>query len=338
MIKVQIMPVAHNSFNRGCFWLAGPIIERDAPFFGPAIKQFYVEPHFDDVENAVIGGEDSFQIYRGNLKNLPKFRFSRANKNLTIRYLSNVCLGKDLREAEMMKPGTLPENQSAHLLRVFYLELIEALGGIRKIIKRTDDYDVAGFLSWVSSRSDTLPADNAALYEFFSNQLVEKFSPPDLKDALAMSEKEFWDIIQFVNLDAMEEEYQTDAVEPVIRQLATLPVATIKSFHNHLSNMLFKLDTRKHFEAAEAAFEYLSVDSFLYLRCYIVGRGRQYYESVLQNPHKMPENDVSFERLISAASTAWAEVTDDEPMNFDRNCAENSFETGSNRTGWIKRQ
>lgn len=149
-------------------------------------------------------------------------------------------------------------------------------------------------------------------------------------DAAAMHENEFWKIIESVDKKALELERQGDAVEPVVANLSKSSVAEICSFHNHLTNALFSLDTKPHHQALH---DECSDDSFLYVRCYVVGQGRKHYESVLANPSQMPQEYKSFELLLFAADEAWSNVTGRDSMYLEID-TENSFESGSNRKGW----
>lgn len=142
-----------------------------------------------------------------------------------------------------------------------------------------------------------------------------------------MNETEFWKIIDLVDQTAMERESRA-AITYVVDELSNQSMAEIKSFYNHLCSALFKLDTRPHFMATEAQTD----DSFEYQRCYVVGKGRQYYLDVLKNPSKMPKEYKSFEWLLSAAPNAWANATGLDDFPYD--CSKDSPASGSNDRGW----
>jgi hypothetical protein len=102
-----------------------------------------------------------------------------------------------------------------------------------------------------------------------------------------------------------------------------LTEAEIKSYYNHLSDFLYKLDTRSHYEAAGKP----GSDAFLYVRCFVVASGQIYYEKVLHEPENIPDLLTWCEELLYTASTAWK---DKGQTSFNRNCTEKRFETGSN--------
>src|SRR5581483_9120952 len=99
----------------------------------------------------------------------------------------------------------------------------------------------------------------------------------------AMSEAESWKLIEKTDRTALDRGDQERAVKPLLSALKKLSVAKIQSFQNHLTDVLYALDTRAHCNAADI----VSDDWFLYVRCYVVAQGRTFYEHVLKDPAKM---------------------------------------------------
>lgn len=293
------------------------------PNFGTAIEKLELQPHFDDTENRVGGGTYLFDRHKAKLKTLPSFTFSRRNHNLTMKYLSKVCLGVDLHRKARVRDSDSPiENKSAAILRAFYLELIEALKELRSQIKQTDDFDVEAFLKWVASRIDCLPKTNEKAYQIWSNRTLEiapTITKVDTSYLTAMTEDEFWNIIDLIDTHRLLEDHSAEAVAPVLGCLELESVDRIKSFYNHLANALYALRTSEHWKAA---VENQTDDCFLYLRCFVVARGYKFYQQVRKEPQLISQKDLHCEPLLIVASRAWAKVTKDEPMNFPEDCAQ----------------
>jgi hypothetical protein len=335
MLEFTVLPITHNSVNSGCLSVI-PSMFHDAPDFGKAINSLTLKPFFDDEKNEVTGGEASFQQYRLHLQELPTFKFSRRNKNLTIEYFSRVCFGTDLQRQAMARDrDELILNNSAHIFRKFYAEMLAVFEQLHTVIAASDDFDVHLFLSYLSQKRADLPKTNQALFDLWRHQLVKPYQPDiiTLRPAAreGMSEEKFWQIIALTDQSALEKEREQEAVEPIIDKLSQLPAGAIESFHAILTEKLFALDTLQHFRLQHKPTD----DGFLYSRCYVVGKGQKYYEQVLANPELMPKDPPWFEHLLATAKEAWAEVTDDDPLNFPSDVSDKSYETGSNSEGWL---
>jgi hypothetical protein len=162
----------------------------------------------------------------------------------------------------------------------------------------------------------------------------------------------FWRLIAVLGLSETELPGPTDEekealVGPLIDALAALPESEIEDFDDLLAQKLYAIDTETHWKAYGSG----SQDGFLYGRCWVVARGRDYYEKVASNPAAMPRfvgedleeamKDESFsleelrkwpsadlEPLLYAAAYAWEAKTGDEYPGGNRSV---SIETGSNR-------
>ncbi|MBN1801054.1 MAG: DUF4240 domain-containing protein [Candidatus Lokiarchaeota archaeon] len=99
----------------------------------------------------------------------------------------------------------------------------------------------------------------------------------------------------------------------------------IKNFEAYLTDVLFELDGEEYMR--NSGDSRTSADGFLYCRCYIVAKGKSYYQEVLNDPIKMPKNiDQWYEPLLYIARDVWEEKNGTE-WNFE---LEKSYETGSN--------
>lgn len=153
-------------------------------------------------------------------------------------------------------------------------------------------------------------------------------SEPDQKGDL--SAKEFWQLFVHVDRAKLDAGLEEEALEELTRQLSLLPKSTLICFEDQLAARLHALDTRAHFEAGFDGGG--GPDSFLYQRCYVVARGREYYDRVLADPGQMPDSEEQWcETLLYTASAAWRLQSGGDDWDH---VPEISYETGSNASGW----
>lgn len=147
-----------------------------------------------------------------------------------------------------------------------------------------------------------------------------------------MNEEKFWQLIQQIDRSAFDEGDMDGAVEPLVEALGDLPVKSIKEFEEVLAQKLYALDGKVF--ADHAGESGGSGDGFLYARCYVVGCGKDTYDSVLADPTLMPNDlELWFEELLFVAAEAWAEKTGRDSDEWDAETSV-SYETGSNSAAW----
>lgn len=113
-----------------------------------------------------------------------------------------------------------------------------------------------------------------------------------------LTEDDFWDLIDAINHTASD----ADAIiEPLVKALAKRNAADIREFHQLLAHKLYLLDERRF---AQRAGDGLGDDGFLYARCFVVAKGRRFYEQVMRAPPRFPR-DVDLEALLGAAAEAF---------------------------------
>lgn len=148
-----------------------------------------------------------------------------------------------------------------------------------------------------------------------------------------MNEVRFWDVVSLVNLPNGEVEGNTEAACGV---LAKMSIEDIQCFEQILIEKLYALDTRAHASASlEEPNDFFSHDGFLYKRCFVVASGKEYFETVLQNPNKMPK-DLAFEleELLYLPQNAYELKTGSK--EFLPVTSKLSAETCSNSAGWAE--
>lgn len=167
-----------------------------------------------------------------------------------------------------------------------------------------------------------------------------------------MDDEAFWRLIALLNLSETELPPRTDEecvalVVPLRDALTALPATDIEDFYELLARRLYVIDTEAHWRA----HGWPSLDGFLYARCWVVARGREFYEKVASDATAMPRwvekgldeslllqeimaiPPPALEPLLYVAVEAYREKTGAE-FPYNRSV---SYETGSNRAGWPDR-
>lgn len=143
----------------------------------------------------------------------------------------------------------------------------------------------------------------------------------------------FWEII--ASFDWKKEDRKL-IIQPAIEILSRFPVEDIHAFHELMAQKLYTLDGKKYAEHLgsnryiDTDDHFFSVDDFLYARCAVVARGKDYYQAVLQNPDQIPK-EFTFESLLSIPRKAYKAKTGLNDYNFVTNIW---YETFSNADGW----
>ena len=151
-----------------------------------------------------------------------------------------------------------------------------------------------------------------------------------------MSEDDFWNLTKNIDgseLDLLDEDdYPEEQLEPLVSALSKLNIKEIEEFEDKLSYFLYNLDGKKYADSAGDSGE--SGDGFLYARCWVVAKGKKYYEAVLTDPQKMPNEICQWcEPLLYVTSKAWAISTGNDEEDWDYTPSFD-YETGSNSSLW----
>lgn len=92
-MKLLIMAKTFRSVNAPPFWIAGEMLNADAPNFGPSPAMLYFRPHFHD-ELDFFGMPGLLEGYTDMLSKMPRVRVLNHKQLVEIDYVSNVCLGE----------------------------------------------------------------------------------------------------------------------------------------------------------------------------------------------------------------------------------------------------
>jgi hypothetical protein len=146
-----------------------------------------------------------------------------------------------------------------------------------------------------------------------------------------MTIHEFWDLIAVIDQELLNSGQEDMAVEPLIAKLSVDSEDTIDRFHEHLATVLYNLDGEQWYDEAG---ENDSGDSFLYARCFVVAKGKEFYQCVLNDPRIMPKHLEQWaEPLLYVSGQAWANITGNDELDYPRD-ASVSYESFSNKAQW----
>ncbi len=186
----MILANTHESIGHGPFFSAAQLITLNAPRFGEAIAMLDIAPFFRDNSNRVPGGDAFFENYLDRLSELPTYKFYRSRKKFEIRYESRICLGVEFvpRFDSLYGPPDFSSSYRVDLLGLFYQELLSVLQGMKRKIKKTDDFDIGEFLLWVKQQKEQLPRTENEIRDLnekwavYAEELRQNMDPWDLVD------------------------------------------------------------------------------------------------------------------------------------------------------------
>lgn len=156
-----------------------------------------------------------------------------------------------------------------------------------------------------------------------NREFMERWKNRKHRPRKMLSDDDFWALIEILDPESFVSDEQ--GFERLIQALSQRTKREIKYFEETLAYKLYLLDTAAHAKAYGGG----SDDGFLYTRCAVVASGKAFYESVLADPLKTPD-DLEFEDLLGVGRSAYERKTGEE-LDYETGC---SYETGSNRAGW----
>ena len=145
-----------------------------------------------------------------------------------------------------------------------------------------------------------------------------------------MTRESFFDLIMNV-CDWDKSGDDSKILAPLIDHLSKQSDEYIFAFEDIMSELLYEIDTRKNYEAAEKIYPQ-SDDTFLYSRCVAIINGKQYYDDV-RNGRITDIWKNEFEAILYVAREAWARKYGKSSVDFPH-ISPLSYETGSNTDGW----
>lgn len=100
-----------------------------------------------------------------------------------------------------------------------------------------------------------------------------------------MPEAKFWQLIDGIDWKQKQDIYK---LKPLIKVLKTHSNTDIFQFAERLAFLLYQLDGPTFLQALKKSELGYSADSFLYTRCFVVAKGKKFYQSVQNTPSKIP--------------------------------------------------
>lgn len=147
-----------------------------------------------------------------------------------------------------------------------------------------------------------------------------------------MTDPKFWQLITLIDVSALDHNREDEAIEPLEAALGLKAESELFAFEEVLSQKLYSIDGEEF--ADNAGDSGGSDDGFLYARCYVVAKGREFYEAVKSDPRRMPKSIEQWcEALLYSHRAAWAEQTGNDQSAWPYE-ATVSYESGSNADLW----
>lgn len=160
------------------------------------------------------------------------------------------------------------------------------------------------------SASWNITACNQATPE--STQPIVLKNLPQLKTTNTMDKTEFWRIIDFAHRQAQGDDRIQEAL--LIKTLEQHSPDEIVEFECLLCQNILDADDFKVMAAQKIIEGYVSDDSYLYYRCWLIGQGEKTFREALQNPDSLAsvvteETVVDFESMLYVSTEAYRNKT-----------------------------
>jgi hypothetical protein len=147
-----------------------------------------------------------------------------------------------------------------------------------------------------------------------------------------MNENEFWKLIDLIDVSALDAGDEDAAIKQLQNVLLTKAEEDLVGFEEQLALHLHAIDGEVY--ADNAGDSGGSDDGFLYARCYVVAKGKAYYDAVKSDPTRMPKSIEQWcEAILYPHREAWAQVNSTSASEWPF-FASVSYETASNSELW----
>jgi hypothetical protein len=123
-----------------------------------------------------------------------------------------------------------------------------------------------------------------------------------------MDKSEFWKLIAYSIAKSNNDKLLQE--EAIVEKLVTYDVEQIIEFEKIFRELIIKADDFKIMAAQKVIEGCVSDDSYLYFRCWLIGKGEKIYTESLKNPEFLAENinqdeEANFESLMYVATSAY---------------------------------
>jgi uncharacterized protein YfeS len=144
--------------------LIGQYLADEMPDFGPAINELTVTMRFATSPPARETLERLFAEFHASLANLPQVVFRRSREQASVIFQSQLLDGRELHKSRTL---------SLELFRGGLAEVVDRLALLKSRLKRSDAFDLPGFLAHCEGRLMAAPRSQEAL-EVLSADLCRK--------------------------------------------------------------------------------------------------------------------------------------------------------------------
>ncbi|OXG05874.1 uncharacterized protein DUF4240 [Flavobacterium araucananum] len=154
-----------------------------------------------------------------------------------------------------------------------------------------------------------------------SNKIVLEFVKSD-----KMDKDEFWKIIDYSIANSKNDKLEKEKI--IVEKLSAYSPEQIIEFEIILRQLIIQADDFKTMAAQKIIEDYVSDDSYLYFRCWLIGKGEEIYKGTIRNPDFLSDriaqdDDFYFEGLLYVATSAYKIRTGikEEDESFPRDVA-----------------
>lgn len=141
-----------------------------------------------------------------------------------------------------------------------------------------------------------------------------------------MDKAEFWKIIEYSIAKSNDNKLEQEKI--IIERLSMYNPEQIIEFEIIFRQLIIQADDFKIMAAQKIIEDYVSDDSYLYFRCWLIGKGEKIYMEALKNPDSLSSNinqdeESYFENLLYVATNAYKIKTGkkEEDESFPRDIA-----------------
>lgn len=163
----------------GPFSNLGHLLMKDIPEFGNGIEMLQINSYFKQTVDPTPGAEliqDYFEAFSAKLDDLPRYRFKRKERIFEVSFKSEIS-GDEIIDLYRKQMPDWRKPRNVELFIYFFHEVLEIIEGIKKRVKKSDNFDVEGLLRWIQSKEFELPKDGNQFHSYMTyvfSQMVTK--------------------------------------------------------------------------------------------------------------------------------------------------------------------
>jgi uncharacterized protein YfeS len=154
-VKFYVMAKSYDTYgSHSSLYRIGDFLLQGAPHFGDALRELTIRLYFPDSGPPKPTLESMFEFHNRYRSTLPKVVYRRAKAQVEIQVAS------ELMDGRAWKPSP---RVSLPLFQLGVDEVLRALPLLRKRLKKSDAFDLQGFLSHCEAAKQRIPPDEETL-------------------------------------------------------------------------------------------------------------------------------------------------------------------------------